>query len=357
MKSIQDYSLPITELEYRNIPDISYSLLSSVYRNGYKSLTEEFTPNISTIFGVLTESLLFGSYDKNDYYILPDDISITDKVKGAADIIFPYLLNNGLTNDDLSVYEREIVSLFENVDIDYYKNRTSESRANTIINEISGYWKHFVKSIGKIVISQETLDRATKTVETLRNHQFTFDIFNINPFQNVEKISQFKYRYLLHGHEIKVMLDWLVIDHDNKIIKPYDLKTGSKLVEDFEQSFFYWRYDIQAFLYSIAVRQLADKYYPDYTIEPFKFVYISRFDSFKPLVWKITNKLIRGAYKGYLRDGKYYKGVLELISEYNWYVENQDNVYYSKDVYDNSGELSINSDITINERENKHKSE
>jgi len=354
---IKDLGLKITEREYRELKCISYSLLSTVDREGYKALKDVFKPTIATKFGVLTESILFGDYIEDEYYIIPKMEDVGDTLKDACDIIFPKLMRVPYGNHKLSDYKKDIEAILKNVDIDYYKKRTVESRAETIIKNASEYWLHMSKSHGKIIITQEMLDKAKIAANTLKTHKFTSDIFNTHTFMNVEKISQFKLKYKLYDYDIKVMLDWLVIDHDNKIIKPYDLKTGGKDVEEFEKSFFYWRYDIQAFFYNLAVKTLAKRYYPNYKIEPFRFVYISRNNVYKPIIWKITDKQLKGTFKGFYKNDVYYKGVLELINEYNWYVDGE-NIYYSKEVYDNSGELVINNDIIINDtkRENRNQS-
>ena len=69
---MQDHNIDINEQQYRDIDAMSYSLLSSVSRTGYKSLTEVFKPNVSTKFGVLVESLLFDDYVEDDYYIIDE---------------------------------------------------------------------------------------------------------------------------------------------------------------------------------------------------------------------------------------------------------------------------------------------
>jgi len=333
--------LDITEAEYREIERTSYSLLSSIDKDKHKALTKVFYPSIPTIYGVLTESILFGDYVEDDYYIFTCDAP-TDKLKLASDAIFKTLP----TDKPLIAYRDKIITCFKEQDIDYWKKKDPEWIADKFIKEVSVYWEEWRESIGKIRISNELLDSAKLAVRTLKSHQFTRNIFNKNSFFNVEKHSQVKLTFEYLGREFKAMLDWLVIDHDSKTIKPYDLKTGGKSAEEFEDSFFYWRYDIQALLYTHAVYKLRDDRYPGYTVDPFKFVFISRNDEYRPLVWTTTFLQLRGTLKGFTLNDVYYKGVKELLSDLDWYKKKPE-ASYSREIYESNGEVLINNNIKI----------
>jgi len=340
--------LDISEQEYRDMDNMSYSTLSGISRQGKDSLTDEFVPNYATKFGILTESLLFDDYNPDDYYVMPNNIIPTDKLKDACDIIFPKLIIDPKLDENLEKYKGNIKIILEHFDIDYYKNRTSESRASSIIKDTSEYWKHIKESKNKIVISQSMLEKCRAAAQTLRIHEFTKDIFATDSFFNIEKQSQVKLIFNYRGRKLKCMLDWLIIDHDNKVIKPYDLKTGSKPIEEFENSFYYWRYDIQAFLYTLAVIIFRNKHYPEYDVEDFRFVYISRLDVSRPIIYKVNSKIHLGSFKGFYRKGEYYKSVIKLIEEYEWYLSNE-KAQYPKEVYENSGEILLADNIIINE--------
>ena len=337
--------LDITEQEYRALEDrISYSLLSSVDRDKQDALTKVFIPTIPTKYGILTESILFGDYMEEDYYIF-EGVAPTDKLKLACDTIFPNLSKEFT----LEEHKVAIVSIIKGQaePIDYYAKKDPEWIAEKIIKETSGYWDELVKADGKITIDNELLNKANDASHTLKTHDFTSDIFNKDTFGNVEKFSQVKLTFEYLSRDFKAMLDWLIIDHDNKVIKPYDLKTGGKTAEEFEASFFHWRYDIQGLLYTMAIRKLRDDKYAVYKIEPFRFVFISRNDVYRPLVWRMSDKQMAATLTGFTRRNKNYKGVQELIGDLDYYRKNQ-NLDYAKDVYDNNGEMLIDNEIIIN---------
>lgn len=336
--------LLITELEYRELDSMSYSLLSSIDRDKHYALRRVFRPSIPTIYGVLAESILFDDYDEKDYYIFECEIP-TEKLKIACDTIFPQL---DISKEKLIDNEDIVLSLFTALEIDYFAKKEPDWVTAKFIKEASEYWIEWRLSVDKIRISEKLLESAKQASVTLKTHQFTRTIFNTNSFFNVDKQSQVKLTFKYLGKNFKAMLDWLIIDHDNKVIKPYDLKTGGKTVEEFESSFFYWRYDIQALLYTVAVTTLRDDKYPGYVIEPFRFVYISRLNEYRPLVWITTKKIMEGTLKGFTMNDVYYKGLRELINDYEWYSSNQ-NVSYAREVYETSGEIVINDNIKINE--------
>lgn len=342
---IKDIGLSISESEYREINAASYSGLSGISRDGYRSLRNKFVHNSATKFGILAESLLFGDYDENDYYFLDDSVISEGKLKSACDTIFR-LIWCEKPSEDLQDYITDIELILSEHYIDYWDKKESKWRAEKIVKESSEYWKHVVNSSDKMVMTNKAYRTALIAVKTLLEHKFTSNIFATSSFFDVEKISQFKIEFKYKGYKFKAMLDWLVVDHDNKVISPYDLKTGGKEVEEFEDSFYYWRYDIQSYLYSIAVTLVRNKYYPDYKVSPFKFIYISREDPYRPLIWIPTSKHYEGTQKGFYKDGNYYKGVDALIEEFIWFSSNED-AQYAESVYASNGEMSINDNITI----------
>jgi len=267
----------ITELQYRDLDKISYSTLSSIDRDMHYALKKKFIPSDGTKFGILTESLLFNDYNPEEYYILNDSIIGDGKLKTACDMMFPKIIENvEILEESLNKYINEIIFILDENKIDYWEKKDSKWRAQKIISEAKPYWVEYVKGLGKIIITSKMYLDAKQAVLTLTTHNFTRGIFSTNSFLNIEKFSQVKICFNYAGYEFKSMLDWLIIDHDNKIIKPYDLKTGAGSADNFEKSYFHWRYDIQAFLYSKAICALRDRDYPDYKVDDFKFVYISR---------------------------------------------------------------------------------
>lgn len=335
--------LDITEQEYRDIDEPSYSLLAKIDREGKKGLIDDFKPNESTVFGQLVEDLACKNYKKEKYKVL-DVPAPTDKLAVVFDRIATVIHSiDPEPSSNLEDYREDIIDIIRNEDIDYYKNWKEETRVNSIIKETSSYWKQLADCKGKSLISQAGYDNAVMAANTLRTHEFTKDIFNPKD-KNIETFSQVKVVFQLGNYKFKSMLDWIVVDHKNKVIKPYDLKTGSKPIGHFQSSFHYWRYDIQAYLYVKAIYFIRQEYFPGYNVEPFRFIYISREDVTKPIIFETNDLLLDRAYSGYHIGGKGYKGVLNLILEYHWYKENPDKDY-CKPIYESKGVVMLNSEI------------
>lgn len=99
----------------------------------------------------------------------------------------------------------------------------------------------------------------------------------------------------------------IIVDYENKVIYPFDLKTSGHPEWEFPKSFIAWRYPIQARLYYELIRQTIEKddYFKDFTIADYQFIVISNATRV-PLVWEFkdtkTDTLEIGEY--YIPDWK-----------------------------------------------------
>jgi hypothetical protein len=92
---------------------------------------------------------------------------------------------------------------------------------------------------------------------------------------------------LMEGNTYRVMLDIILVDHDQKTVIPIDLKTTSKDEESFDQSIVEYRYDLQANSYWDVLWSVmqADDYYKNYNLDSFYFVCVNRVHK-KPVLWE-----------------------------------------------------------------------
>jgi hypothetical protein len=83
------------------------------------------------------------------------------------------------------------------------------------------------------------------------------------------------------------MADLIIVDYDNKIIYPVDLKTSFKPEYKFFKSFIEWRYDIQSKLYYKVIRRNLDMddYFKDFKLMPYRFIVVNK-RTLNPLVWE-----------------------------------------------------------------------
>lgn len=347
MITLKDVRLDISEKEYRAMDCLSYSALSGVSKRGYKSLVEEIYMSVPMKIGIIVESILFGYFNIDDWYIYSEDATIPgDTLRNACDIVFPLVVSkyckegddiSKVVSADINTYADDIEQIFKTNKIEYYKKRSPQSRTKTMIKDSGSYWRHYVLSSDKIIISKEDYDKSKSMVDSLNTNKYTSHIFSKSSFDNVEKIAQYAITFDYNGVKFKSLIDWIIVNHDKKTIQVIDLKTGGHDPESFPYVYYDMRYDIQDYIYTEAARSHLSQYFPEYVLLPMKFVYISSNYIDKPMIWQSRKR--NHTKKGFWRNNKYYKGVDELIDEYKAYKEgktvyyppNEDGVYYIND--------------------------
>jgi hypothetical protein len=179
---------------------------------------------------------------------------------------------------------------------------------------------------GENIISSVEFNLAQKMVDSLKNHEYTKEIFSLEKdFEDIEIIPQAKIFFKMHGVECKSMLDWLIVNHSKKVITPIDLKTGSFF--DFMKNFYKYKYFLQGAMYHASIQSIVVKNeeFKDYKVDGFKFVYISREKPELPLIYNMDNNEIEKAFKGWTHNsGAYQKGIEDLVLDYSWYKENSE---------------------------------
>jgi hypothetical protein len=129
--------------------------------------------------------------------------------------------------------------------------------------------------------------------------------------------------YTIDGHPFKSMLDKVIIDHDKKIIQPYDLKCTWSVENFYEEYYLYRRAYIQAYLYYHAMLHLTenpDRPYHDYKVERLKFIVCDSTNYYQPLIYTLDEGDMTDAYQGFVHKGRTYPGVGDLIQALKWCV-------------------------------------
>ena len=181
------------------------------------------------------------------------------------------------------------------------------------------YLKAVKEAEGKIVVSPEVYDEALQAVQILKTHEKTANIFKSNTSE-----AQCKFKLFYKDTWIKVMLDKINFDHENKIIYPFDLKCTGVRQKSFRYIFYKLKYYLQGALYRFAVNWWAQEYYPEYQVADFKFIVYSRANKY-PFIWNMPDELYTGGLYGFEDyKGQKCKGVHELLKDYKFYKKNED---------------------------------
>ena len=136
------------------------------------------------------------------------------------------------------------------------------------------------------------------------------------------------------------MFDLIIVDHNNKTIRPCDLKTTGKDEHEFCKSFIDWKYYLQATMYTAILQDIIskDEYFKDFTILPYEFIVINKYTQ-TPLVWIFEDNFHIGDF--ITKDGVECKGWERLLKELNWHLETG-KMDYSYDAYISNGVMQLN---------------
>ena len=196
------------------------------------------------------------------------------------------------------------------------------------------------------ILSKDEYESVLKAQELILANEFLYKYFKKTSIE-LEIMQQIPIYFEYKGEKCKALLDGLLIDHKNKTIEPYDLKTTGKSVYDFPQSYLMYGYYRQCALYELALYSDASpvKEYLDagYKMLDYLFIVVeTKKSSSHPAIIYVTDERDRevGLDGGYIGK-KYYKGINQLIDEYKFH---RDNNYWDlpMDLLENQGRIQLN---------------
>lgn len=162
--------------------------------------------------------------------------------------------------------------------------------------------------------------------------------------------------------ECKALLDGILINHEEKYLQPFDLKTTGRSVLGFRNAYVYFGYYLQAAFYDLAVRkslyknsegklvaawfgvldQLQDYDLTTYEIRPMQFVVSEKKTSMSnpARIFQCSESDILAGVLGGEYNGEYYPGFVELIEAY-LYHKNTNYWDMPKKLLDNEGVVNL----------------
>lgn len=284
--SFYNISWAVDEPTYRADHALSYSTLSKYERSGFNDLDSLFdrieTPSLT--FGSAVDSIITGGREEFDERFIVADFPVV--APAFLQIVKQLFANYGKKYDKLSdIPDKDIIDLTEVVS--FYPNWRAQTRAKAIKEQGEQYYRLLYLARDKAVLSSQMYQDVLNAVNALHTSESTKWYFQEdNPFENIERLYQLKFKANLNGIMYRCMADLIIVDHDAKTVQPVDLKTSSKKEWDFYKSFIDWRYDLQARLYWRIIRAVmdADEYFKDFKLLPYQFIVVNRV-TLVPLVW------------------------------------------------------------------------
>lgn len=291
MKTLYDISWTVDEPTYREDPALSYSTLSKYERVGFNNLDHLFdkieTPSL--IFGSAVDSIITGGEEEfNSRFMVADFPATPDSIIPIVKSLFSEFQTNHKALKDIP--DIEIIGYASR--FNYQNNWKPETRAKVIKEKGAEYYSLLYLAGDRTILNTQLYQDIMFAVEALKTSEATkFYFASNNPFEDIERFYQLKFKACLEGIDYRCMFDELIVDHINKTIQPIDLKTSCKLNDrewDFHKHYIEWNYQLQNRLYVRILQDVISKddVYKDYTILPYKDIIIFK-GSDTPLVWDI----------------------------------------------------------------------
>lgn len=340
MKSIKEISWDVSEETYRADPYYSYSLLSRFEREGFRNLSHLYdkidTPSL--LFGSAVDCKLTEEKDKfKERFIVCSFPALSDNLISITKTLFSKYGNKcrKLSEiDDESINEAALENGY------YTGNSYKALRIKKVKENCNEYYNLLYLAGNKIILSQYDYDDVVACSSELKTNPVTKFFFNINPWdKKVEKVFQLKFKAKWNNIGVRCMFDELIVDHENKIIYPIDLKTTGFPEENFQDSFSHWRYDIQAKLYTYILQEAIknDPYFSQFKIAHYSFIVINR-KTVAPILWTFHHNFSEVDLKD--SNNTVYRDWRKIIVDLHYYLNTQ-NVRYSKEVLSNKCIMKI----------------
>ena len=259
---------------YQNKFYFSYSGLNKLlyspvlFYNHYILNQREDSVDAHLVGGKVLHCLLFEpeKYDEN-FTSLPCKAP-SENPKKIIDNIFRIHLGYGNNSLLLEDYSPDILTQLLTANL-YQNLKTDQQRLDKILTEDhKEYFEFLKKSLDKTVVDQPTLDGCKAQVEILKSNSDVRALLQLDKSEEDSHIKTFnelplkvendKLPFGLHG-----VLDNVVVDKLGKVIFINDLKTSGKSIQDFPDSVEYYKYWMQAVIYSILVSENFIKGRPD----------------------------------------------------------------------------------------------
>lgn len=291
IKKLYEISWDVDEPTYRADEALSYSTIAKFAREGFNKLNTLFdkldTPSL--VFGSAVDALITGGQEEFDNeFMVADFPPVTDSVLKMVKAAFDRWSGEYTTLNDVPT--KDLIDLSE--ELSYQLNWKPETRARVVKEQGNEYYSLMYAAGDKKILDTFTKEQVDAAVDALKTKKATRFFFSPNnPFdQRWVREYQLKFKATFNGVNYRCMADLLLVDHENKIVYPIDLKTSSHTEWDFFESFVQWRYDIQARLYWRIIRDnmVRDPVYKDYELADYRFIVVNK-KTLTPLVWKFED--------------------------------------------------------------------
>jgi hypothetical protein len=289
LKELSAISLPITEPEYRQMPELSYSNLSTYETLGYNGLDHLFDKkeSLSLTLGSAVDAIITGGKDEfNSLFAVVDIPSMGEKESKIVNYLFDNWSKQYPAIEEVpATYILDAANQF-GYGADNWK---PETKVRKITEAGSRFWISKVAIGDKTLLTLQNYENVNNMVRALRESPATCGYFADNDEMSpIRRYYQLKFKAIFDNVGYRNMADLIIVDYEKKKVYPIDLKTSLSCSEwDFQENFKKWHYYIQARLYWRIIRANmdADDYFKDFTLEDYRFIIVNP-KTLTPLVWE-----------------------------------------------------------------------
>ena len=291
-KSLASISWQVDELTYRQDPALSYSTLARYEREGFEHLDTLFekVESPSLLFGSCVDTLLTdGEKAFADRYFISDIPKVSPTAEPIVKEIYAQFHDSYTNINDIP--ESELMPILSQNNYKGNSNWGTKAKCDAIRKDGAQYYQTMFMAGDKTIVSQDMYNKVFACVRALKDSPQTKMYFKDNdPFDDVERFYQLKFKGSLGGVDYRCMADLILVSYKNKLVIPCDLKTSSHREYDFPESFMQWQYQIQSRLYWKLIRQNMDndEYFKDFKLLDYRFIVVNNVDNPIPLVWEFS---------------------------------------------------------------------
>ena len=327
-------------MDYKTISALNQSTLKQILVSprSYVEAKERQLARVESteqhfVFGSLVDMMLTESKEEFDkkYAVVPDDTGVSETIAKIVKGVY-----DGKNNSDdlawgaLEDYPEEILQY---CNYELYQSRwKDETRINKIVEQGSQYFEVLKNCGTRTIITESEYAKAVNCVMALRTDKYTSKYCQKKSNDlDIEIIDKHVVVFEHEGLEFKGELDRIIVNHKEKTITPIDFKTTSKSVLNFENSFWHFRYDFQAAVYTLGLTKDTSErlksYYEDgYSFNPMLYIVVETFLKNSPMVFEISREAINTGLYGNIdkipKLKENLEGFYQAIKRFKYATEN-----------------------------------
>lgn len=196
-----------------------------------------------------------------------------------------------------------------------------------------------------MVITKDIMEQINVAKDLLIANPWTHKYFWPNSIET-QLDHQVAIYFQYNGVDCKALLDGVLINHKDKTLQPFDLKTTGKSVNEFPHSFMEFGYYRQCAFYEQAIlsEQSPYKALLDQGYQVLDYLFIVTETTPKStraaIIYEIDKQdRIVGLQGGYV-EGRHYPGIDSLIEDFKWHNQTQQ-WDLPRTLYENKGKVKL----------------